>query len=85
MEIDEDAHKPDDQNDPINENGKESDMKEEIKDEATNDVNGPKVVEIDDQGNPINYEDENGVDDVHNKSLENPESNNDVKVEGTIE
>jgi hypothetical protein len=85
MEIDEDVHKPDDQNDPVNENGKESDMKEEIKDEATNDVNGPKVVEIDDQGNPINYEDENGVDDVHNKSFENPESNNDVKVEGTIE
>jgi hypothetical protein len=85
MEIDEDTHKPDDQNDPVKEEGKEIEMKEEIKDEVNNGVHDPKVVEIDDQGNPINYEVENGVDDVHNKDLENPESNNDVKIEGTIE
>lgn len=71
MQVDENPNNANQSNHQEKETNKDFDLKEE-----------QKVVEVDDQGNPIIFQDENDEpEEDKNKDLENPESNQDGKID----
>lgn len=73
VEIDEEQNVNNLSNHQEKDASKDIDMKEE-----------QKVVEVDDQGNPVIFQDEDGKpEEDQNKDLENPESNQDGKIDGS--